>query len=400
MGKNEVTLTFVGDADKLTKTFAKLENDSKQTGDAFDKLDKRSRGSFDGMDKNARKAGEGFDRLGDGADTTEQRIIGFRDALTGSKDVAQGFATGDLELIATGFADLASSVANLAAPALKKFAEVTRLNTVATKAQTVAQRALNLVMRQNPFVLIATLLIALGVALTVAYKKSETFRDITKGAFDLVKGAANGLKAAGAAVLAQLLALYNSPVGKAIRTLFVGAFDAITTAARAVGGAVGAVVSAVTAAWKSPAAAKVRDVIGGAFRAMLTPINSVLSAVNSVVSKIEWAIGRVQALTRAIQGRVVTEQQLNDTVRGGRIPGRAAGGIVTGRQLSWLGEQGPEVVLPLNRPQRARQLMAQAGLSAGSGVTITIQNMVVRDESDIARIAAGLSSRLRLQGIG
>lgn len=50
-----------------------------------------------------------------------------------------------------------------------------------------AQALFNAVMAANPYVRIAILILAIGAALVVAYKKSETFRDIVNGVFDSVK---------------------------------------------------------------------------------------------------------------------------------------------------------------------------------------------------------------------
>ncbi|MFJ9961079.1 phage tail tape measure protein [Streptomyces avermitilis] len=59
-----------------------------------------------------------------------------------------------------------------------------------TNGFAVAQGLLNAVMALNPFVLVAIAIIALGVALVVAYKKSETFRNIVQGAFKAIGAAA------------------------------------------------------------------------------------------------------------------------------------------------------------------------------------------------------------------
>lgn len=59
-------------------------------------------------------------------------------------------------------------------------AAATRAVTVATKAQAIAQRVLNAVLRANPIGLIITAVLALVAGLTLAYKKSDTFRGIVK----------------------------------------------------------------------------------------------------------------------------------------------------------------------------------------------------------------------------
>ena len=61
--------------------------------------------------------------------------------------------------------------------------------TVATKGATAAQWLFNAAMAANPITLIIIAVIALGVGLVVLWKKSETFRDIVKGAFNAVWGA-------------------------------------------------------------------------------------------------------------------------------------------------------------------------------------------------------------------
>mgnify|MGYP000097155416 CR=1 FL=1 len=64
--------------------------------------------------------------------------------------------------------------------------------TAATKTMAVAQRALNLVMRMNPIGIVITALIALGAGLVLAYKKSETFRNIVNAVWRVVKSAIKG----------------------------------------------------------------------------------------------------------------------------------------------------------------------------------------------------------------
>lgn len=65
----------------------------------------------------------------------------------------------------------------------------TKIITSVTKVWTAVNWALNASILANPVVLIVAGIVALGVALVVAYKKSETFRKIVNGAFDKVVGA-------------------------------------------------------------------------------------------------------------------------------------------------------------------------------------------------------------------
>lgn len=66
----------------------------------------------------------------------------------------------------------------------------TGLVTAATKAWTAAQWLLNAALTANPIGIVVTAIAALVAGFIVAYKKSETFRDIVNGALNAVKDAA------------------------------------------------------------------------------------------------------------------------------------------------------------------------------------------------------------------
>jgi hypothetical protein len=60
------------------------------------------------------------------------------------------------------------------------------------KALRVAVIAINLAVRANPFVFVAAAIIAVGAALVIAYKRSETFRTVVNAAFSSVKSVVVG----------------------------------------------------------------------------------------------------------------------------------------------------------------------------------------------------------------
>ena len=64
-----------------------------------------------------------------------------------------------------------------------------RVVTAVTAAWNVVQNLLNGTLKANPIGIVVTALVALGVALVVAYKKSETFRDIVDGTWAKIKQA-------------------------------------------------------------------------------------------------------------------------------------------------------------------------------------------------------------------
>lgn len=195
---NEVKVSFVGDTSDLSKKLDQLEKDVEATSKEIDKAARTST-----------SMSHGFEGVRDSADGTERRIVGFRDSLTGTQDVMKGLKDGDMVALSTGFADLASSVANLGADMLdwgKKAFEAAKnvveahaasvaakakdiaitvahkaasiASTVATQAQAAAQWALNAAMSANPIVLVVAALAALTAGIILAYQHSETFRDI------------------------------------------------------------------------------------------------------------------------------------------------------------------------------------------------------------------------------
>ena len=126
------------------------------------------------------------------------------------------------------------------------------VGTAVTNGFAAAQALLNSVMALNPFVLVAIALVALGVALVVAYKKSETFRNIVQAAFKAISVAA--------------LWLWNV-VLKPVVNFVVTAFKWWWTAAKIYMTAVGAIFYTLGAAavwlWKSAISPVIGWIVGG-----------------------------------------------------------------------------------------------------------------------------------------
>jgi hypothetical protein len=225
--KNEVTLTFAGDHDQLEKSFDKVGSSARSMSDDVGTASKKIK--TEGVDS--------FDRVGEAADNVDTRAMGFRDTVTGVQDTFKGLSDDSLSLsermltLGMGLGDLGSGMYNFVVPAFKtlvktKLSDI-RTTTVqiattarhraatlaqagATKVMTVAQRGLNLAMRANPIGIVITVLAALGAALVVAYKKSETFRKIVDGAFKIIK---NSAKAVGSAISSAFRAAFGAVRG-------------------------------------------------------------------------------------------------------------------------------------------------------------------------------------------
>jgi len=61
----------------------------------------------------------------------------------------------------------------------------------------------------------------------------------------------------------------------------------------------------------------------------------------------------------------------------GTLGGLAEGGVITQPTVSWVGEAGPEAVVPLTDPARAQQVMAEAGLVSPMTVNIIVDGEVI-----------------------
>lgn len=76
------------------------------------------------------------------------------------------------------------------------------------------------------------------------------------------------------------------------------------------------------------------------------------------------------------------------------IPELANGGIITQPTLAIVGEAGPEAVVPLSRPNRARQIMNSAGLS-GAGALVNIERATFMDGTDADLVAQKVNAAYR-----
>lgn len=245
-----VNLTFAGDSEKLEKAFDSVGASAKSMSDDV------GRASSSVSD-----SGKGFDRAGEAADDLDTKAMGFRDTMTGVQDTMLGvgqIAKGNLFegffTLGMGIGDLASGFANFLIPAMKNATRAGIANAVstvrqtaanaahkvgliasmaATKAMTVAQRALNLVMRANPIGIIITVLFALGAAIVMAWKRSETFRKVVRGAMRGIQIAFGWVLDRGRDLLGWFRALpgriggFFRGIGNAIAAPFRAAFNGI-----------------------------------------------------------------------------------------------------------------------------------------------------------------------------
>lgn len=124
-------------------------------------------------------------------------------------------------------ATVAHTVATLASAAAMKVVRG------AVIAWTVVQRALNTALFSNPIGLVVLAIVALVAIFIVAYKHSETFRNIVNGAFHAVLGAAQAVWSWLQANWPLLLAILTGPIGWAVLVIAKN-WDSIMAGATAV----------------------------------------------------------------------------------------------------------------------------------------------------------------------
>lgn len=177
--------------------------------------------AINGQGRALKNIGINFKDTGDATGNYEQLMGGLRKQVGGFATAEGKTAAGQAEILRNQFGELQESVGQKLVPVLTRlatellkvidfvqrnqavivplvtvlgtFAAVVFTITKAAKAYTAVQAALNIVLAANPIGLVVIAVAALAAGLVLAYKRSETFRDIVKGAFASVLGAVDKL---------------------------------------------------------------------------------------------------------------------------------------------------------------------------------------------------------------
>jgi hypothetical protein len=150
----------------------------------------------------------------------------------------------------------------------------------ATTVWSIAQKVLNATLKDNPIGIVITVVALLVGAIILAYKHSETFRNIVDGAFRAVKTAAQFAWDWISGHWPLLLAIITGPIGLAVLAV-AKHWDAITAGAQAVIGwfrsgwdvLKGIITAPIDAAWA---------VISGIFAKIRAGVSAITSAVKSI----------------------------------------------------------------------------------------------------------------------
>lgn len=192
----------------LTSDTSDFEKGMDGAAKAVDRLDKK----LDDAAHGSKSFDDGLGKVSDGLDGATGKFRSTADLAGGLGDVLGIQAAGPIAGYAMGFADIADGLGGLLAPAL-------------TKAKA-AFMAMNATLLANPIFLVIAALTALTVGFVIAYKKSETFRNIVNGAMDSVKNGVSSfvdftvdaVKHA-AKVLAKIADIITTPYQLAFRAI-------------------------------------------------------------------------------------------------------------------------------------------------------------------------------------
>jgi len=148
--------------------------------------------------------------------------------------------------------------------------------------------------------------------------------------------------------------------------------------------------SSLSSTWNT-----IKSAFSKAWNAIKSTASSVWNAIWIIIrSKVNSIIGIINTLIGAINKAIAGVNKLAGTSFGkiSRIPGLASGGIVTSPTLAVVGEgRHPEAVLPLS--DRTFSALAEGiveKMGGGVGGGVVVQQMVVRNDQDIHRIAEEL----------
>jgi phage-related protein len=296
----------------------------------------------------AQEATSGLSDIADAASSTSDAVQesaeaaaaaseSYNDVATSAKGMsgASKAATGAIKGIAGGLDALGFSGA---ADKLNDVATATSTLGGVSKAFTAVQAALNAVMAANPVFLIVIAVVALVAAVILAYKKSETFRDIVNAAFRSVSKVVAEVVDFIKEHWKLLFVILTGPIGLAILEI-AKHWDQIKAGGAAVVDWVrdhfAAVKDLVTAPFSdarevvSDVWDKVTGIIGGAKNTITSDLGAVRDVVQSIVDVFQDVIDKVDTVIDKIKS--IPHPDLGDLNPFGRTAvGSALGGTAGG----------------------------------------------------------------------
>lgn len=275
--------SVVSGFDDVTSSAKGMERAVEKAGKTADVAASRLSGVADGADTLDSKAAQATGSLG--ALSSGFELVGAEKYAAGLQTaaLATDFLSGvgaalNLVMNAQGLANARAAVTSAA------HTVATVAQSAATKAAAVAQWAMNAALAANPIGLVVLAIVALVAGFVLAYKKSETFRNIVQ-AVGRVGAAAIGFLVNKIGDLVNWVGNRAPAAFNRLRDLAVTAFNVITTPQRLVIKLLGDLVG--WARDKVPAAfVTFRDKVKAAGDAVLAPFRNLKDLIDSILNKI------------------------------------------------------------------------------------------------------------------
>lgn len=351
MAGKPISVAFVADTRDLNKGLQRAQNELTQTGQeaaqAADKVEKVFMRVTDRADAAATNfsilggavgdVAGGFEQFGSKLGLSQGAIDGIMGASEGlSAALMFGAGVSDIAAVSTELLNGANvkgtalKIKDAIAQKAKTVAEVA--GSAATKAMAAAQWLLNAAMTANPIGLVIAAIALLVAGFIVAWKKSETFRNIVTGVFDKIKSVA-------------------TTVFNWVKNIAIGAFNAL----------VGFIKN-----WTLPGLLFTHiDKIKGFFSGLVNFVKGLPGKIKNAASgmfngikdafksAINWIIDGWNGLSftlPTIDTHIPGIGKVGGfTLSTPNIPRLAKGGIVTGPTLALIGEgRHDEAVIPLD----------------------------------------------------
>jgi phage-related minor tail protein len=302
--------------------------------------------------------------------------------------------------------------------ATRAWAAIQAVVKAATMAWTAVQWALNSALFANPIGLIVLAIVALVAAIVVAWKKSETFRNVVLGVWNAVKAGAaalwggikaawDGIVAATSRVTGWIKKAFGAVAGffKKWWPLLVVVFTTqlaiviglwnrfgskIIAGVKRYFGIVKTVITTVLRAVLHV----VRTVWSGIKMALINPITAGVNAVARIVGRVASTVGRairnaVSAAKRALAPFTSVGKGIIDgIVRGVRNGVGALAGAVKGAAEAAL--KGAKKFLGIGSPSKVFEL--QVGSEIAAGAAVGIERSAPAVEHAAARMSSGLTA--------
>lgn len=321
----------------------------------------------------------------------------FAELMGGLRTQVGGFATkegataaGKADILKNKFGDLQEVVGSQLVPVLAKLTDVglkmagwmekhpglvkaiaiaVGILAAAFAALTIVMAIFNAVAAANPFVLLALAVVAVGVAVVIAYKKFQTFRDIVRIVWAVITGWIRVnvaiIKGLFKAVTAAARILAVSFLSVLVRPLLTAFSIILHGAAFAFGWIPGI----------GPKLRRARD----AFDAFKDQINGIIERIRGkktfvLDAHVTQATRNAFALyLNTPSSRIFTTYFQTVRLPGSRLAGFAGGTDYAPGGMALVGERGPEIV---NLPRGAQVIPNnRIGSGRGGDVYITVQNV-------------------------